>query len=93
MTDDTIKRASLAEIREMKDGGELHHDPEAPDGESLGPDFWATATLEPSKRTRSVHLRLDADVFAFFHKQSGGKGHLTRMQKVLRAYVNAHRPS
>ena len=35
----------------------------------------------------SVHLKLDPLVFAFFKQQ--GKGHLTRMQNVLKAYVQA----
>jgi len=34
-----------------------------------------------------VHLKLDPDVFAFFKQQ--GKGHITRMQDVLKAYVKA----
>lgn len=38
---------------------------------------------------QSVHLRLDRDVIAFFKRQ--GKGHLTRMQAVLRAYVEARK--
>jgi uncharacterized protein (DUF4415 family) len=35
----------------------------------------------------SVHLRLDSDVVEWF--RSRGKGHLTRMNAVLRAYVDA----
>ncbi|HYD08277.1 MAG TPA: BrnA antitoxin family protein [Reyranella sp.] len=38
---------------------------------------------------RSVHLKLDPDVFDYF--KSLGKGHITKMQEVLRAYANAHR--
>jgi uncharacterized protein (DUF4415 family) len=37
----------------------------------------------------SVHLRLDPDVFEWF--KSKGKGHLTRMNAVLRAYYEANR--
>jgi uncharacterized protein (DUF4415 family) len=37
----------------------------------------------------SVHLRVDPDVFAWF--KSKGKGHLTRMNAVLRAYYEANR--
>ncbi|MGV8841173.1 MAG: BrnA antitoxin family protein [Bauldia sp.] len=43
-------------------------------------------------RPRSVHLKLDPDVFEFFWQEAQGKGHITRMQNVLRAYVRAHRP-
>ena len=91
MTKGVIKRASLAEIKRMKEGGELFHDPNAPEGEDLGPEFWASATLNSPRKPRSVHLKLDPDVFDFFFTQSKGKGHLTRMQNVLKAYANAHR--
>jgi uncharacterized protein (DUF4415 family) len=73
----------------MKERGELFHDPNAPEGESLGPDFWAEATLEPPRKPRSVHLKLDPEVFNFFFAEAKGKGHLTRMQNVLKAYVKA----
>jgi uncharacterized protein (DUF4415 family) len=87
-----IKRASLAELRKMKDEGRLVRNPEAPEGESLGADFWAKAEVRAPERARprSVHLRLDPEVFEFFYRQSGGKGHLTKMQNVLRSYVMAH---
>jgi uncharacterized protein (DUF4415 family) len=86
----TIKRASLDSIRAMKEAGRLHHDPDAPaGGEDLGADFWAKATLDrPKSPPHSVHLKLDPEVFDFFKRQ--GKGHLTRMQDILRAYVRAH---
>ena len=34
---------------------------------------------------------LDPEVFEYFYTETKGKGHLTRMQNVLRAYMNAHR--
>jgi uncharacterized protein (DUF4415 family) len=77
----------------MQERSELFNDPAAPEGESLGPEFWATAKIEGPRRRRSVHLKLDPDVFDFFYRETGGKGHLTRMQNVLRAYVNARRQS
>jgi uncharacterized protein (DUF4415 family) len=75
----------------MKERGELFHAADAPAGEELGPEFWAKAQVVEPKRPRSVHLKLDPDVFEFFYAQSKGKGHLTRMQNVLKAYVNAQR--
>jgi uncharacterized protein (DUF4415 family) len=36
-----------------------------------------------------LNLRLDSDVVAWF--RAGGKGHLTRMNAVLRAYVEAQK--
>jgi uncharacterized protein (DUF4415 family) len=91
MTERSMKRASLAEIRRMKEKGKLFHDPKAPEGEKLGPEFWAKAEVAAPRKSRSVHLKLDPEVFDFFYSRSNGKGHLTRMQNVLKAYVNAHR--
>lgn len=90
MTDTITKHASLAEIRRQLDAGKLHHDPTAPEGESLDAAFWAKAKLEQPKRPRSVHLKLDPEVFEFFYAVTGGKGHLSRMQAVLKAYATAH---
>lgn len=73
----------------MKDRGELFHDSEAPEGPDLPDSFWENAVwVDPESKT-SVHLKLDAEVFAFFKQQ--GKGHITRMQDVLRAYVKAQK--
>ncbi|MGU3494509.1 BrnA antitoxin family protein [Xanthobacteraceae bacterium A53D] len=89
MSDQTMKRASLAELKKMRIAGELHHNPEAREGESLGREFWEKAMVSSPKQTpKSVHLKLDPEVFEFFKAQ--GKGHLTKMQDVLKAYVLAH---
>ncbi|HEY8575761.1 MAG TPA: BrnA antitoxin family protein [Devosia sp.] len=88
MTEETWKRISLDELRRMKDAGEIQHNPNAPEGPELGEDFWANAVLVPPRSSKSVHLKLDAEVFEFFKRQ--GKGHITRMQDVLKAYVKAH---
>lgn len=54
----------------------------------MGEEFWKHAVLvTPRSSPTSVHLKLDPDVFAFFKQQ--GKGHITRMQDVLKAYVKA----
>lgn len=51
---------------------------------------WTKARLVMPQRKESVHLRIDPDVLAWFRKQ--GQGHLTRMNAVLRAYMEAHLP-
>ena len=86
-----MKKASLADLRQMKEKGELFHDANAPEGEALGAEFWAKAKVEHPKPRRSVHLKLDPEVFEFFYSETKGKGHLTRMQAVLKAYVDARR--
>ena len=93
MSDRNMKRASLADIKRMREQGKLFHDANAPEGEALGPEFWAKAKLAEPKKPRSVHLKLDPEVFDFFVSETKGKGHLTRMQSVLKAYVAARRHS
>jgi uncharacterized protein (DUF4415 family) len=58
------------------------------DERDLQPD-WTRAELVLARRRQSVHLRLEPEVVDFF--KAGGKGHITRMQAVLRAYVDAHK--
>lgn len=91
MSESNRKKASLADLRRMKDKGELFHDANAPEGEALGAEFWSKAKVENPKPRRSVHLKLDPEVFEFFYSETKGKGHLTRMQAVLKAYVDARR--
>jgi uncharacterized protein (DUF4415 family) len=92
MTDRDIRRASLAELRAMRDAGQLNSNGNTLEGEDLGPEFWSKAELVlPDKR--SVHLKIDREVFDFFYRDAEGKGHLTKMQNVLRAYVEARKSS
>lgn len=88
MTDNNIKRASLSEIQKMVERGEVAPPPVSLQGEDMGLDFLADAILVEPKVSKSVHLKVDTEVFDFFKNQ--GKGHLTRMQDVLKAYVRAH---
>jgi uncharacterized protein (DUF4415 family) len=62
--------------------------PWAEPSSELGPEFWAQAPEIDYKPSQSVHLKLDPFVFDYFKSQ--GKGHITRMQNVLKAYVLAH---
>jgi uncharacterized protein (DUF4415 family) len=82
---------SLKEARARIARGESRTRPDAPDGPPLGDDFWANAVLvEPANR-KSVHLRINPEVYDFFVKDTGGKGHIAKMQAVLKAYADAHR--
>jgi len=51
---------------------------------------WTRAKLVLPQAKQSVHLRLEQEIISFF--KSKGKGHISRMQAVLKAYVDAHRP-
>ncbi|MGO9006128.1 MAG: BrnA antitoxin family protein [Beijerinckiaceae bacterium] len=71
----------------MKASGEVRATPaDAPEIE-LDKAFWDKARIVETRprRKASVHLRLDADTLAFY--RSAGRGHLTRMANVLKAYA------
>lgn len=90
MNERRIERRTLDELLEMKKRGELATDlPGGEPGEELPEDFWDDAVLVPPRTVLTpVHLNLEPEVFAFFKAQ--GKGHITRMQNVLKAYMKAH---
>lgn len=46
--------------------------------------------LQPLPRKHQLTLRLDADVLEWF--KGLGKGYQTRINELLRAYMEAHRP-
>ena len=83
------KHASLDEIRRMQTQGKIK--PPAPDATEydLPDEFWEKAEVVYPERKTPVSWRLDPDVLEWFKSQ--GPGHLTRMQAVLRAYVEAKR--
>ncbi len=85
----TIVRHSLSQVRAMRERGEDKTNPDAPEAESLGADFWNSARVVMPGGKTSVHLRLDSDVVEWF--KANGKGHLTRMNAVLKAYVDAQK--
>jgi len=61
--------------------------------EEITPEMFAKAIvrqgLKPVKRKAQVTLRLDSDVIGWF--KSGGRGYQTRINSLLRAYVDEQR--
>jgi uncharacterized protein (DUF4415 family) len=80
---------SLSEVRDLREGGLDKTRPDAPEAESLGAEFWKSARVVLPPGKTSIHLRLDSDVVEWF--KSRGKGHLTHMNAVLRAYVETQK--
>lgn len=83
-----IKQFSLADLRKRRERGEGQTRRDAP-VQAVDDAFWQNAELQMPQAKTSVHLRLDADVLAWFRSQ--GRGHLTRMNAVLRSYMEAHK--
>ena len=61
--------------------------------EEITPEMFAKAVvrrgLKPVQRKAQVTLRLDSDVIGWF--KSGGRGYQTRINTLLRAYVDEQR--
>ena len=58
-----------------------------PDHPALDTDFWKGVERLPRKE--AISIKLDDDVLAFFRTQ--GRGYQTRINAVLRRYVQAQR--
>lgn len=54
---------------------------------TVGDDAWAGATVGLPARKASIHARFDRDVVEFFKRD--GRGYQTRMNAVLRHYMEA----
>ena len=91
MAKDDIRHYSLKDLDRMVERGDYTPTPpDAPEIE-LDEDFWRNArVVMPDERNKtSIHLRVDTNVLEWFKKF--GKGHLKRMNAVLRAYVETHK--
>jgi uncharacterized DUF497 family protein len=88
MAKDDTKPYSRADIAAMKARGEVRAtSADAPEVE-LDEAFWDRARIVGTRprRKASVHLRLDPDTLEFY--RSAGRGHLTRMVEILKAYAD-----
>lgn len=83
-----IRRYSLEDLRERRAQGKTRTRTDAPVF-PLDDEFWKSARVVMPPGKTSVHLRLDIDVLEWFRAQ--GKGHLSRMNAVLRSYMEAHK--
>ena len=81
-------RTDLARLRRLTDD-DIVRDDDAPE---WTPEMFARAIvqkgLKPVPRKAMLSLRVDADVLAWFRSQ--GEGYQTRMNALLRAYMEAH---
>ena len=107
MADEDIRRYSLEEIKAMIARGEGETDWDAiraktdaeiaaevaadPDASELDEKFWRNArvVMPPRQAKRQVSVRLDADILDWFKAQ--GPRYHSRINAVLRAYVESRR--
>jgi uncharacterized protein (DUF4415 family) len=82
-------RYSLSAVKRKVARGESKTRVNAKEAPAVGEDFWKRARIVMPSGKTSVHLRIDSDVFEWFKRQ--GEGHPTRMNAVLRSYVDAQK--
>ena len=91
MAKEDIRQYTAEEIKQLrKEGAYTKTPPDAPEYE-LDESFWDNARIvfPSSEGNKPVKLRIDSDILAFF--RAGGRGYQTRMNAVLRAYVEAQK--
>jgi uncharacterized protein (DUF4415 family) len=81
-------RTDWARVDAMKD-----KDIDFTDTAEITPEMFARAVvrkgLKPIRRKEQLTLRIDSDVVEWFRKQ--GQGYQTRINALLRAYMEAHK--
>jgi len=65
----------------------IAEDPDA--APELDEDFWKNAVIVRVTKKLPMTVRLDEDLLAWFRAQ--GKGYQTRINAVLRSYMQAHK--
>jgi uncharacterized protein (DUF4415 family) len=89
MASDDTKRYSPGELEDRIGRGDYLPTRTNAREIELDEDFWRNARVVMPPGKKSVHLRVDADVLAWFRAR--GRGYLTRMNAVLRSYMEAHK--
>jgi uncharacterized protein (DUF4415 family) len=102
MTEERITRVTLAQARKMKsltdwervrsmtDEEIERNAAEDPDNPPWSDEDWANARVVWPQGKAPVTLRLDNDIIAWFKHH--GRGYQTRINAVLRAFVEAQKP-
>ncbi len=62
-----------------------------PDAHMTTPEFWANAKLVWPAGKEPVTIRIDKDILEWFRKR--GRGYQSRINAVLRAFVEAQKPA
>jgi uncharacterized protein (DUF4415 family) len=91
MKNSTTTRKSQTDWTRLETMG--NDDIDTSDSPEIAPELFAKVVvrqgLKPVSRKSQLTLRLDSDVLTWFKSQ--GRGYQTRINTLLRAYMNAHR--
>lgn len=90
MASNATKRYSDDDLKAIVEAGNyVPTSPDAPEVE-LDESFWQTArVVMPTTKKEAISLRVDRDILDWFRAE--GKGYQSRMNAVLRAYVESRR--
>jgi len=89
-----LKSYSAEELKQMRERGEDLTDWKRVDAAAASDDAentdldWSKAQIVMPEHKQHINLRIDADVLRFFKDE--GKGYQTRMNAVLRSYMQSH---
>jgi uncharacterized protein (DUF4415 family) len=87
ITSTTESKADWRRLRSMTDE-EVHAAIiDDPDAKLTDEAFWKDARVVMPRQKKTVTMRLDADLLEWFRAE---RGYQTRINAILRAYMNAH---
>jgi uncharacterized protein (DUF4415 family) len=95
MSEEHIVRYTIEQLRKMKsetDWDRLLNETGEPELDEEERDLvidWASARLVVPEAKAAISIRLDPDVLEYF--RAGGKGYQTRINAVLRAWMEAQK--
>lgn len=84
-----IKRASLDQLKAIKGSTKPHEVRAKAKTVDLPDNFWDDAKVVIPSEKKPVSIRVDTDILDFF--KEGGRGYQTRINSVLRSYVDAQK--
>lgn len=87
MHEDEFKAFDFDDIRKLKSQAEWQDLIAKPAPERAAAPDWTRTELSPAEPKKMISLRVDPDVLDYFKSQ--GPGYQTRMNAVLRAWMDA----
>ena len=92
MNNESISKKSLTDWERLD--AQQDRDIDLSDAPEITPEMFAKAVvrrgLKPPPSKQQITIRLDEDVLRWFRAQ--GEGYQTRINSLLRAYMEAHQP-